>query len=258
MPFTPGLVSISFRQLDPAGIADLANRAGLKAIEWGADVHVPSGDLARAREVAAITADAGLRTACYGSYYRLSVSEQNGMPFSQVLETAAALEAPSIRVWAGNTPSATITEEARQAVVEDALRCADLAASAGIKLTVEYHGGTLTDCDASAVRFLNEAPHPNLFTLWQPINGETRANNLTALEHVLPRLLNLHVFHWSKPADPIIRHPLAEGRENWSAYLELANTPDVERFCLMEFVLGDDPEQLLTDAATLREWLKGY
>lgn len=255
MPFIPGLVSVSFRPLAPDALAALAARSGVQAIEWGGDVHVPPGDLARAREVATITADHGLRTACYGSYYRLGVSEAEGMAFGTVVETAVALRAPSIRVWAGNTPSADIGEGDRRAVTEDAVRCAEAAAQAGIKLALEYHSGTLTDCDASAVRLLDEAPHPNLYTLWQPINGETRENNLTALRHVLPRLLNLHVFHWTKPAADIIRHPLAEGAENWATYLEVAAEAPGERYCLLEFVLRDDPEQLVTDAATLQGWL---
>ncbi len=252
MSFTPGLVSVTFRQLDPPAITELVRKAGLQAIEWGGDLHVPPGDTARAREVARLTSDAGLRSACYGSYYRLGVSECEGLAFGQVLETAVELGAPSIRVWAGNTASAEISEADRQAVTADASRCTELAAGAGIKLALEYHAHTLTDCDASAIRLLEEAPHPNLYSLWQPIISETRENNLTALRHLLPRLLNLHVFHWSKPDDKIIRHPLAEGEANWTDYLELAHSPDRERFCLMEFVPGDDPQQFMRDAATLR------
>lgn len=257
MPFIPGLVSVSFRPLAPTAVLELAAQAGLQAIEWGGDIHAPHGDIARAREVARQTTEAGLRTACYGSYYRLGVSEKEGLSFDRVLETAVALGAPSIRVWAGNTASEETFEDQRKAVTADALRCAEAAAAANVKVALEYHANTLTDCDASATRLLTEASHPNLYTLWQPINGETRENNETALRHVLPRLLNLHVFQWSKPADKIIRHPLAEGRENWASYFRLARSEDQDRYCLMEFVLGDDPQQLLTDAATLREWLQG-
>ena len=46
--FEPGLVSVTFRQLAPEALIDLAARAGLAAIEWGADIHVPPGDDANA------------------------------------------------------------------------------------------------------------------------------------------------------------------------------------------------------------------
>jgi hypothetical protein len=51
----PGLVSITFRALPPADIIRLTAECGLQAIEWGADVHVPPGDLAGARRVGAET-----------------------------------------------------------------------------------------------------------------------------------------------------------------------------------------------------------
>ena len=46
-----GLVSVTFRKLTPEKIIELVSEAGLNAIEWGGDVHVPHGDLKRAAEV---------------------------------------------------------------------------------------------------------------------------------------------------------------------------------------------------------------
>ncbi len=64
--FLPGLVSITFRQLTAAEIIALMTQAGLAAIEWGGDIHVPHGDEAQARAVARMGADAGLHVAAYG------------------------------------------------------------------------------------------------------------------------------------------------------------------------------------------------
>ncbi len=66
----PGLVSVSFRSLNCKEITELVKNAGLSSIEWGGDIHVPQGDLKKAREVRKMTQDAGLMTAAYGSYYR--------------------------------------------------------------------------------------------------------------------------------------------------------------------------------------------
>jgi 3-dehydroshikimate dehydratase len=43
----PGLVSVTFRKLTPVEVAGLVKKGGLKSIEWGGDIHVPHGDLAR-------------------------------------------------------------------------------------------------------------------------------------------------------------------------------------------------------------------
>ena len=40
-----GLVSITFRELNPLEIIRLVSKAGLDGIEWGGDVHVPHGDI---------------------------------------------------------------------------------------------------------------------------------------------------------------------------------------------------------------------
>ena len=39
----PGLVSVTFRQLSPEDIIDITYASGLKAVEWGSDVHLPAG-----------------------------------------------------------------------------------------------------------------------------------------------------------------------------------------------------------------------
>ena len=64
----PGLCSVTFRSLTPQAVIDLAAANGIKAIEWGGDVHVPPGDLENARQVAARTAETGLSVSSYGSY----------------------------------------------------------------------------------------------------------------------------------------------------------------------------------------------
>lgn len=253
----PGLVSVTFRKLSPSDIVALVRQAGLTGIEWGGDVHVPHGDLARAREVREITELAGLRVAAYGSYYRVAQSENEGLLFKDVLETALELGVPTIRVWPGTKGSDVASEPERARVVADLLRIAEMAASKGITVATEFHGGSLTDTNESAARLLDDAKHPALLTYWQPHNGEATTEALRGLKAVLPRVGNLHVFHWwPTSAD---RHPLAEGAQRWQAFLaEIKKAPTPggrDRFALMEFVPGDDSAAFLRDAATLKEWL---
>lgn len=250
----PGLVSITFRKLSPAEIVALVRKAGLRGIEWGGDIHVPHGDVGRAREVAALTQEAGLRVAAYGSYYRAGWSELNGLPFKLVLDSAVELGAPTIRVWAGNKGSADAGESERWAVIEDLRRIAGLAAQVGVTISTEFHGGTLTDTNDSASQLLVEVDHPNVFTYWQPHVGEETPECVDGLRAVLPRVSNVHVFHWwPTSAD---RHPLAEGAARWAEFLRELKPLSGERFAMLEFVKGDEPEAFMRDAATLAEWLR--
>ncbi len=250
----PGLVSITFRSLKPEEIIRLVSEAGLQSIEWGGDIHVPAGDVARAKEVGRLTREAGLMVAAYGSYYRLGAGEKNTAPFESVLASAKALGAPTIRVWAGTKGSADCSPEERRAIIDDALRVAELADRRGITISLEYHGGTLTDSVASVHSLFGELSHPNIEFLWQPTNGEPVESCVARLLDVLPRLRNAHVFHWW-PTDRE-RHPLSEGEANWRTYIEIVRDTGRDVDFLLEFVLDDSPAQFLADAATLRRFLE--
>jgi 3-dehydroshikimate dehydratase len=234
----PGLVSVTFRQLGPAEIISLAVEGGLRAVEWGGDVHVPTGDLRTAREVAARCADAGIGVEAYGSYYRADGD------FGPVLDTALALGAPRIRVWAGHNGSA---EEPDRAAVVDGLRAA-VERAGDVEVAVEYHANTLTDTLASAVQLLTEVP--GLRSYWQPPVGSSLHDALLAVPALSP--VAAHVFSWDDTGG---RLPLAAREDLWRPVLaELAKPPGT-RHVLVEFVRDDDPAAFLEDAAVLREWL---
>jgi sugar phosphate isomerase/epimerase len=249
----PGLVSVTFRKLSPVEIVALVKQAGLKGIEWGGDIHVPSGDLGRAREVRELTLENGLSVAAYGSYYRAGQSESAGMSFEQVLATAVELGAPTIRVWPGGAGSEATDDEGRWKIIHDLRRVADLAASAATDVSLEFHGGTLTDTNESASRLLVEIDHPNVFINWQPHNGEETAECVRGLGEVLPRVRNVHVFYWWPTSAE--RHPLADGSARWKEFWKLLKQAPGDRFALMEFVPGEEPAAFLRDAATLKAWL---
>jgi sugar phosphate isomerase/epimerase len=247
-----GLVSVTFRRLRPAEIVRLVHQAHLECIEWGGDVHVPHGDISAAREVARMTADAGLSVAAYGSYYR--VGETDPDEFARVLETACVLGAPTLRVWAGKRASRDADMPYRARVVADARRIADVAVAAQPALTIsfEYHGQTLTDTLESALALLDEVQHPAMRSYWQPPVGMHTDEAVTGLRTLLPWLTHVHVFQWWPTQE---RHPLASGEDAWLQYLRVVQQAVGEHSALLEFVKDDDPGQFLQDALTLRRWL---
>lgn len=103
-PLHPGLCSITFRELGVERIVDLAAEAGLSGIEWGSDVHVKPGDVVTAERVKRLCTDLGLSCPSYGSYARCEDVVQDA--FDAVLDSAEALSAQTVRVWAGRQGSA--------------------------------------------------------------------------------------------------------------------------------------------------------
>jgi 3-dehydroshikimate dehydratase len=244
-----GLVSVTFRQLTPEEIVKLVSEAGLEGIEWGGDIHVPHGDVKRAREVSRMTKDAGLSVAAYGSYYR--VGRLPVGDFEKILETALALEAPTIRVWAGDRGSQDADDAWWAKVVEESREIADMAEKEGIAIAYEYHGDTLTDTNDSAYRLLNEVAHQSIRCNWQPAVGRSVESRLDGLRQILPYLANVHVFHWVSGE----RLPLSAGEDEWMLYLKLISEASGEHYTMLEFVKGDEPEQFLEDAKSLRIFL---
>ncbi|MFA7230585.1 MAG: TIM barrel protein [Victivallaceae bacterium] len=245
-----GLVSISFRKLSVAEIVEMCAKAGLKGIEWGGDVHVPHGDWKAAEAAKRMTADAGLKVAAYGSYYRAGVSEQAGLSFSEVLDSAVELEAPTIRVWAGNKAFAEIEPEEYCAIVEDLLRIGQMAGEQGITVSLECHGNTLTDTNDSAIKLKQDLAGSPVCFYWQPPVGTSFEYRLDGLRQMLPVMTNQHVYHWQPGTK---RCPLAEGTAEWAEYLKLAASVKGTHYALLEFFRDDSGEQFYEDAATLKK-----
>lgn len=244
--FKPGLVSITFRKLNPTEIVSLCKETKLNLIEWGGDIHVPAGDKATAEEVRSLTERAGLTTSCYGSYWRA----EEDSPFEPVLQTAIALRSPKIRIWAG-AKSSERTSDIEWAEIRDRiLYAADQAEAHGISLTLEIHPNTLTDYPQPALRLLT-ALEKRVSAHWQPSPYLNPEQNFNFLQLVAPFISGFHVFHWLSKKGEVERRPLAEGLKDWRHYLSLA-PPDSPPL-MLEFVQGDEPLQLRDDAAALHQ-----
>lgn len=244
----PGLVSVTLRALAPEQIVALTAQAGLRAIEWGGDVHVPPGHPYLAHRARQLTLDAGLAVSSYGSYHRLG----QGQDFGPVLDTALALGAPTIRVWAGTQGSPEAGADYRCEVARELGQIGRMAAQEGVTVALEFHDDTLTDTAGSTLALLEEAEFAGVRTYWQPPHRLTEPERLADLDRLAPWVSNLHVFHWTLEGDTLIRHPLADGADLWRRRLARAAGFAGDRYALLEFVAGDDPRQVVADAQTLR------
>ncbi|MDA0160073.1 hypothetical protein OM076_07355 [Solirubrobacter ginsenosidimutans] len=269
-----GLCSVTLRALGIEAVVAVAADAGLECIEWGADVHVPPGDLDAARRARAATESAGLRVASYGSYWRCAG------PFAPVLASARELGAPRVRIWAGEVGSAGASPAEREEIARAARAAAATAvsppataatppttaatppttaatppttaatpattatsppATAPIDLAFEFHGGTLTD-DVDSALALIEASGVRAY--WQPPQDMADAAALDALRR-LPHVPAVHVFSWW-PGSTRLR--LCERRELWEAVFATFTHGDA----LLEFVPGDDAALVAEEAEELR------
>ncbi|MCB1248158.1 MAG: sugar phosphate isomerase/epimerase [Acidimicrobiales bacterium] len=274
--WVPGLCSVTFRALAVPAVVDLAAEAGLEAIEWGGDVHVPPGDVRRAAAAAQSTLATGLRVGSYGSYL-FAGTDLDADDVARTLDVVEALGAPWLRLWCpfGIEPG---DDEADRAGVTAAVGAVAAAAhDRGVGVYLEFHGGTLTASAASARRLLDDVGAPNLACAWQPPywapeepDAEAAAVGLLGAD-----LAHLHVYAWEPDGT---RRPLHSEADRWRRRLAAAGDAlaapansaaaactadavhiDVARphLALVEFVPGDDPACLADEVATLRAVLGG-
>lgn len=243
-----GLVSVSFRQLSPLEIARLCEKAELNAIEWGGDIHVPAGDIKTASEVSKITADYGMKTVSYGSYYRLG---QDKDAFMRNLETACRLGAPVMRIWAGNKGSALCDDMEYELLVSQMEHLREIGQSAGVDIAPEFHIDTLTDSISSLARLLMLLPSQKFY--WQPRYDWTLEERLESLKMIGDRLTYIHAFSWKIDGGKEIRLPLKNEETMWKKIIE--SQPE-SGIILMEFVKNDNRDILLADAKDLNDWIR--
>ena len=248
--FQSGLCSITFRHLPAQEIAVLAGKATIDVIEWGGDIHVPHGNVKVAREVRRMTLDAGCNPRSYGSYFHVGADAPDA--FQPLVDTAVALGAANIRVWAGKQGSRDADAAYRDCVVTASQAIADMAAQAGLTISYEFHSNTLTDTSASAVDLLQRVDRRNVRCYWQPVMESALDAGAADLRAVLPWLSNIHAYCWLPGGE---RRPLEEGEADWVAYLGIAADAPGDRAVLLEYVRNDDPVAFLRDAITLKIWL---
>ena len=249
----PGVCSVTFRDKSPEAVVEQVASEGLKAIEWGADVHAPPDDVDNARRVGELTRQAGLEVAGYGSYY-LAFDEagEAPAPFQPVLAAAAAMGAPIIRIWGGSL-KVPKTDAYFGTVVQRCREAAGLAAEKNIKVAFEYHRNTFTETLEGTLRLLEAVDHPNIYTFWQPRNGSTLDERLEEIKALADRLLSIHVFHWQpSPKPPFPRLNLNDGADLWKPCLDAIGRLPGDHYALLEFVRDDAVEQFRQDATTLR------
>ncbi len=242
-----GLTSITFRDKSVEEIIALCTSTGLNTIEWGGDVHVPSGNVERAQAVKVLCDEAGIRCDSYGSYYKGTSLED----FIPVLDCAQLLETKVIRIWAGRIAPDSIQAAEFDLLVEHLQAACDAAADLGIDLGLEYHRRSMTQTKEGTLKLIKAVNRKNLKTYWQPNPELSFDEHLEEIKVLAPYLITMHVFHWGSENE---RYLLSEkeGIEKWLAYYATARLCGCEPNALIEYVKDDDVENLEFDAASLK------
>lgn len=241
--YTPGLVSVSFRECTPREIVEAAKAEGLSCIEWGSDVHAPCNDAARLNEIAELQKEYGIACSSYGTYFRLGETPLEEL--EAYIKAAKLLGTDILRLWCGRKSGKDMTEEERNSFLEICRRAADIAESNGAVLCMECHRKTFTENPDDAVLLMQTVNSPNFRMYWQPFQWQSVEQNTENAKKIAPYAEHVHVFNWTEDQ----KLPLAEAVAEWRGYLEKLGAP---RTLLLEFMPNGTTDELAGEAASLK------
>ena len=242
------LVSKTFKNKTVNEIIEITKKANLRGIEWSSDVHLPAGNREVAMEIKQNCIENKIDIAGYASYYRLGEQKDFKPSFYDNLLSASIIEAPTIRIWAGNLGSLATSPDKRTELIEEAIIITELAKREGIVVSYEFHQNTLTDSISSTMDLLKQVPLSK--THWQMPNDSKLEENKLSILAIKDKITNVHVQNCINR----IYAPLKEKNSEWEIYLNTINLEEI-RYACIEFVKDESDNQLIDDATTLNHIL---
>ena len=236
-----GLCSVTFRKKSVEEILLFCKENKIDCIEWGSDIHVPVGDLERAKAVKKLSEEYGVQCGSYGSYFKFRENED----FNAVSLTAEALGVNVIRVWAGEKNSEDLYCSIQQynQIVKTAKECAKIAKQRNQILAFEYHHSTCCNYAGSVLKLLSDIGEENVKTYWQPMywlesasGKEELEENIRSLRLLKDYVQNVHVYKWRFHE----RRALKGSEKEWKQYVDILSG---ERNYYIEFCKDEQENQ---------------
>lgn len=242
--FDCGLVSVSFRQLEPNEIIKLCKANNLHIIEWGSDIHAPCDNEARIEEIVSLQKDNDIISSSYGTYFRIGVHDTREL--DTYIRAAKKLGTRILRLWCGEKNYEDLSPEEREFIISESKKAARIAEDAGVTLCMECHNKTFTNCVAGALELMEAVDLPAFRMYWQPNQYRSLEENLEYAKIIAKYTKVIHVFNWENKN----KYPLSEAIEIWVKYLSCF---DGSQTLLLEFMPDGKPETLFAEAEALRK-----
>jgi sugar phosphate isomerase/epimerase len=245
--FESGLVSVSFRPLEPAAVVELCSANGLGYIEWGSDVHAPCEDTEKLREIVRLQNKHAIICSSYGTYFRIGVDAVEDIyPY---IQAAKILGTDILRLWCGDKNYTDMSAQERDFIISESKKLARIAEENGVTLCMECHNKTFTNCLSGAIELMEAVDSPCFRMYWQPNQFRTLEENLEYAEKIAKYTKVIHVFNWEGKE----KYPLCQAIEIWKRYLSFF---DGSQKLLLEFMPDGKPESLGAEAGALMRIIK--
>lgn len=244
-----GFTTVTFRNKNIEEIFEIANKNGIKYIEWGGDKHLPYNDNLATQKIKELSNKYGIINYSYGSYYR--AGENNLEKAEAICKVASEIGARVVRIWLGNKSSIFTSKKAFDAMVKEVKSVCKIAQKYNLIIASEFHQKTYNDCGKSCLRFIKAVNMPNYKTYWQPI--KQNSSDLKNLKLVIDNVIIVHIFNWKNFDE---RYAFSYKSDRWQGYFDIIqNNKNI--IGIMEFVKDDSEENFAIDYKTILSMLEG-
>ena len=183
-----GLASVTFRNKTVEEVVDIAKRAGISYIEWGADVHVKS--IEDAKKALKLCTDSDIKISSYGSYYRVGSNKKD--EWRQICAIAREMSASSVRVWLGTKNSEETDKNEYENLLNDAKTMCDIAREYNLNISAECHDNTFNNNTYAFLKFKEDLQRDNFTTYFQS-RYQKKEYDLDRIEKNFDFIENVHV-----------------------------------------------------------------
>ena len=158
-----GVASVTFRNKTISEVVQIAEKADVRYIEWGADVHVRTIDDAKKAKV--LCDEKGIKISSYGSYYRAGACDKD--KWEEICRIAEIMSASSVRVWLSDKDSEKTRDEEYKTLLEDLKSMCSVAEKYNLLVCPECHDNTFNNNTDAIIRLKNDLNKENFRTYFQ-------------------------------------------------------------------------------------------
>ena len=243
--FKIGVASVTFRNKNICEVVEIAKKAGVSYIEWGADVHVRTLD--DAKEAKALCDLNSIEICSYGSYYR--VGSGDASEWKRICENASAMGASSVRVWLGNKDSEKTSAEEYKILLDDLKNICLVAKEYNLLVCPECHDNTFNNNTDAFLRIRNDADSDNFKTYFQ--SRYFRFDyDMDRIERTFEYIENVHVSYRDLKKEQRFRK---KDRKYLDKILKKLDSLDFNGIVLVEFTEGSKEKNFIKDVKKLSD-----
>ncbi|MGI6456730.1 MAG: sugar phosphate isomerase/epimerase family protein [bacterium] len=154
----------------------------------------------------------------------------------QWVDNAALFGAPCIRIFAGNVPKGLSEEQAIQNVIETTREACDYAATKGVFLALENHGGVVAT-PAGMLKIIEQVDSPWFGVNFDSGNFHTE-DPYGDLKKIAPFTINAQIKVEMRPAGAKRNEPADMRR-----IIEILREADYRGYVALEYEAGEEPKE---------------